>query len=73
MRVSLPAPICSVNLSVEGRAASGRLTLRCNPRQSLGFVESLAALYAFIVTAFIVDVQRGASSPAAPAAAELRT
>ncbi len=33
----------------------------------------LAALCAFIVTAFIVDVNRGASSPAAPAAAELRT
>ena len=33
----------------------------------------IAAFCAFIVTAFIVDVNSGASSPTAPVAAELRT
>jgi hypothetical protein len=33
----------------------------------------IAALCAFIVTAFLVDVQRGASRPGADTPAELRT
>jgi hypothetical protein len=33
----------------------------------------IAALCAFIVTAFLVDVQRGASPSGAPAQVELRT
>ena len=33
----------------------------------------IAALCAFIVTTFLVDVQRGVSTPDAPAQVELRT
>ena len=33
----------------------------------------IAALCAFIVTTFLVDVQRGVSTPNAPAQVELRT
>jgi hypothetical protein len=46
-----------------------RFTVRSGSSSAL----LIAALCAFIVTAFLVDVQRGVSRPDAPVAAEQRT
>jgi hypothetical protein len=42
-------------------------------RRSCSRALFIAALCAFIVTTFLVDVQRGVSTPNAPAQVELRT